>query len=125
VFCVLQKAIDIDPMDVLTFHIVDSQFSRLFAIDSRNGTVWTTQSVDVGEYQLNVSVSDGRHVRYAGVRLTIEGIGSMAADSAVVVQIEKVAPSVFLSSHLRRFVLALKGELAVRERDVKVCAACV
>jgi len=118
------KATDRDPFDQLQFSIVDTETGRLFAVDPLDGTVRATQSLDTGEYSVNVSVTDGRHVRYAEVRLTVEGVGADAADSAVVVRLENILPEEFVASHLRRFLLALRSELAVREKDIKVPLCC-
>jgi protocadherin Fat 1/2/3 len=114
------KAFDRDPFDQLMFAIVRDEDRRLFDIDSVDGTVRAVEGLDVDDYLVNVSVTDGRFVRYANVRIIVEGISADAKDSAVVVRLDHLSPAEFVGHHLHSFVLALRSELAVRETDIKV-----
>jgi len=91
--------------------------------DSTTTTTTTTTwcaGLDVGEYIVNVSVTDGQFTRYADVRLTVEGISQDAVDSAVVVRLDSLSPEEFVSHHMNSFVLALQAELHVRNTAIKV-----
>lgn len=115
------KAFDRDAYDQLLFSIVaNDNVGHLFEIDPLDGTVRAVQSLDAGEYVVNVSVSDGKFIRYADVRLVVESISPDMSDNAVVVRLERIVPQEFVSGMLRGFLTALKTELAVREKDIKI-----
>jgi len=114
------RATDRDIGDQLLFSIVRDEDRELFDIDAVDGTLRAVQSIDVGEYIVNISVTDGRFARFADARITVEGIAQEAQDNAVVVRIDGLTPEEFVEHHLQGFILALRSELAVRESGIKV-----
>lgn len=112
------KAIDPDINDRLIFALVTD--SELFEIDPVDGTLRALDALDAGEYSVNVSVSDGRFIRYAEARVIVEGITSDMIDSAVVVRLEYLTAEQFVTSHLSSFIWALRAELSIREGDVRL-----
>lgn len=114
------RATDRDIGDQLLFAIVRDEDRELFDIDAIDGTLRAVQSIDVGEYIINVSVTDGRFVRYADARVIVEGVADEARNNSVVVTIDDLTPEEFVEHHLQSFVLALRAELTVREAGIKV-----
>jgi len=118
-------AFDNNAVDRLVFAIVRDEDRRLFDIDAVDGTLRAVQGLDVGEYIINVSVSDGKFTRYADVRLSIEGVSDDATESSVVVRLDGLTPEEFVGHHMNSFVLALQSELHVRQSAIKVSLLCV
>jgi len=114
------NAFDDDAADRLVFAIVRDEDRRLFDIDSVDGTLRAVQGLDVGNYIVNVSVTDGQFTRYADVQLTVEGVSEDATESAVVVRLDSLTPEEFVSHHMNSFILALQSELHVRNSAIKV-----
>ena len=112
------RATDRDSYDHLIFALLDNQ--NLFSIDPVEGTLRTTESLDIGEYLLNVSVTDGKFFRYADVRITVDGLLSEMTDYAVVVRFRNLLPEEFIATQMSEFISCLKTELVVREKDVKI-----
>jgi len=113
-------AFDGDAADRLVFAIVRNEDRRLFDIDTLDGTLRAVQGLDVGDYIVNVSVTDGQFTRYANAELSVAGIDEDATDSAVVVRLDSLTPTEFVSHHMNSFVLALQAELHVRSSAIKV-----
>ena len=112
-------AIDHDAYDQLVYSIVDNE-SLLFDIHASDGTIRASQSVDAGDYNLNVSVTDGKYVSYSVVRMTILAISEGIAVNAVVVRLRDMLPEPFIASHRDAFVDALRSELSVRRQDIQL-----
>ena len=113
------KAVDRDAYDTLAYSIVDNE-SRLFDIHSFDGTIRASQSIDAGEYNLNVSVTDGKYITYSPVHLVIVAISESIAANAIVVRLGNMLPEQFIASHRDAFIDALRDELSVRRRDVQI-----
>ncbi|ELU08218.1 hypothetical protein CAPTEDRAFT_222745 [Capitella teleta] len=114
------KALDSDIYDRLQFGLVPSEYSTFFAIDQSDGTLRATESLDNGEYTLNVSVSDGKHVVHTTAQLTVLCISEDMASNSVVMRFHYLLPEEFLSVHMHSFLVALKSELSVRTKDIHV-----
>ena len=114
------SASDDDAADRLVFAIVNDADRRLFDIDSVDGTLRAVQGLDVGDYTVNISVTDGQSVRYAVVRLSVEGVSEDATESAVVVRLNSLTAEEFVGHHMTSFVLALESQLHVRNTAIKV-----
>ena len=119
------RAFDNDPADRLVFAIVRDEDRRLFDIDAVDGTVRVVQGLDVGDYIVNISVTDGQFTRYADVKLSVEGVSDDATDSAVVVRLDSLTPEEFVNHHMDSFILALQSELHVRNTAIKVSSGYV
>jgi len=114
------SASDSDATDHLVFSIVNDEDRRLFDIDAVNGTLRAVQDLDVGDYTVNVSVTDGQFTRYADARLSVEGVSEDATESAVVVRLDSLTPEEFVGHHMISFVLELQTQLHVRNSAIKV-----
>ena len=119
------RAFDNDPGERLVFAIVTDDDRRLFDIDAVDGTVRAVQGLDIGDYIVNVSVTDGQFTRYADVKLSVEGVSDDATDSAVVVRLDSLTPEDFVNHHMDSFILALQSELHVRNTAIKVSSGCL
>lgn len=116
------RAFDNDVADQLVFAIVRDEDRQLFDIDAVDGTLRAVQVLDVGDYIVNVSVTDGQFTRYADIELSVEGVSEDATESAVVVRLDRLTPEEFVNHHMTSFVLALQSELHVRHSAIKVSA---
>ena len=114
------RAYDNDAADRLVFAIVRDEDRRLFDIDAVDGTLRAVQGLDVGDYIVNVSVTDGQFVRYADVQLSVEGVSEDATESAVVIRLDSLTPEEFVNHHMNSFILALESELHVPKSFIKV-----
>jgi len=114
------SASDSDVTDHLVFAIVNDDDRRLFDINAVDGTLRAVQDLDVGDYSINISVTDGQFTRYAVARLSVEGISEDATESAVVVRLDSLTPDEFVGHHMTSFILALESELHVRNTAIKV-----
>ena len=112
-------ASDPDRYDVLQYSIVSAN-KDFFDIDRDDGTLKTKQSLDSGEYALNVSVTDGRYVVYSGVKLTVSDVTDEMASQAVVMRIRNMPLDQFILRHRHDFIQAVHTKLSVRAKDIVV-----
>ncbi|KAK6637236.1 hypothetical protein RUM44_007650 [Polyplax serrata] len=117
-------ATDQDPYDTLTYSLIPggmaSRISDYVEIDSEDGTITAVSILDVGEYQLNVSVSDGKFTSSAVAKITVELITEEMLDNAIIIRFRGVTPQNFILSHKRGFLRAIRMSMGVRPRDVVI-----
>lgn len=122
-------AFDQDQYDILSYSLVKlsrgdngamSSASELFEIDSKNGILVALPRLDVGEYSVNVSVSDGKFTSYAIVKVLVDLVSDEMLESAIVIRFRDVTPLDFVLSHRRGFLRAVRNALGVRLRDVVI-----
>ena len=106
------KAYDRDLYDRLRFAIASNDH-EMFSIHSEDGTLQAIQSLDAGDYHINVSVTDGKYFTYSEVQLLIVGIDLAMGNNAVVVRLEHVLPEEFLSQHKDQMSRVIEKELSI------------
>ena len=118
---------DQDPYDVLGYEIVPAYsvpnmhyHLRMFEIDRRTGTLLAIQGLDVGEYNLNISVSDGKFVSFQKTRVTVNLVTETVLQNSVVIKFSQVSPEEFIRSYKKNFVGIVKNLFNVRSKDVEV-----
>ena len=62
------------------------------------------QSLDAGDYKINVSVSDGKFRTFADVRLHVWSITDNMAENAVVIRFKGMPAEEFMSAHKRKLL---------------------
>ncbi|XP_049837416.1 fat-like cadherin-related tumor suppressor homolog isoform X3 [Schistocerca gregaria] len=121
-------ASDQDQYDTLSFNLVkttsnsgvQNPTSQLFEIEHNNGTLVALPGLDVGDYHINVSVTDGKFTSYATVRVSVDLVSEEMLSNAVIVRFRNVSPLEFVLSHRRGFVRAVRNALSARLKDVVI-----
>ncbi len=57
------------------------------------------QSLDAGDYRINVSVSDGKYLTYTDVRLHVWSITDDMAENAIIIRFEQLPADEFMAIH--------------------------
>lgn len=118
-------ATDQDQYDSLTYSLsptvgIPYPISELFQIDRTDGTLKALPRLDVGEYRLNVSVTDGKYYSHTIVRVSIEIITEQMLENAVVVRFRSISPDVFVLSHRKGFIRAVQKAMNCLPKDVVI-----
>lgn len=97
---------DQDQYDVLTFSLsptagINYPTHELFEIDRTDGTLTALPRLDVGDYRLNVTVTDGKFLTHTIVKIYVEILAEDMMDNAVVIRFREVSPEAFILSHKR------------------------
>lgn len=116
-------ATDQDQYDTLTYAISQTNgipypMTDLFQIDRTDGTLKAFPRVDVGDYRLNISVTDGKFYAFAMVKIYIDIITDEMLDNAVVIRFREVSPQDFILSHKKGFIRTVRNALKSRLKDV-------
>lgn len=119
-------ASDQDNYDTLSFGLIktiagantQTPATNLFTIDRNNGTLTALPRLDVGEYRLNVSVTDGKFTSYSIVKVSVDLVSEEMLTNAVIVRFRNVSPLDFVLSHRKGFVRAIRNALGARPKDV-------
>ena len=78
------------------------------------------QGLDVGSYNLNVSVSDGKFTSFQSARVSVEMVTDKMLEQAVIIRFAKITPEEFVDSFKISFVKILKNLFNVRSKDVEI-----
>ncbi|GFQ74088.1 fat-like cadherin-related tumor suppressor homolog [Trichonephila clavata] len=112
-------AVDQDPYDKLIFDIL-SPHQNLFTIDREDGTIVALPGLDVGSYELNVSITDGKFTTYTTVSIEVNMVTGEAVANSVVIRLDDVTPEDFLLTYKKGFLRGLRNILNVRIKDVEI-----
>uniref|UniRef100_UPI00358E1314 protocadherin Fat 1-like isoform X2 n=1 Tax=Myxine glutinosa TaxID=7769 RepID=UPI00358E1314 len=110
-------ATDQDAYDTLTYSL-HSDRAHLFTVNSRDGKIIAQGSLDVGQYNLTIAVSDGKHTTRARVRVRVRQATESALQDAIVVRFADVTPEEFLATHLPSLQRFLHSQL--KDHDVQL-----
>ncbi|KAL9905398.1 fat-like cadherin-related tumor suppressor homolog isoform X2 [Glossina fuscipes] len=116
---------DQDTYDTFTFELmptVDQTYSplKLFNISRSNGDLFAIKNLDIGVYQINVTVSDGKYLSHTIVKLNVEMITPEMVQNAVVIKISKITPKDFILSYRKGFIRAIRDVMRCRQKDVVI-----
>ncbi|KAF5307382.1 hypothetical protein FQR65_LT07099 [Abscondita terminalis] len=114
---------DQDRYDTLTYSLsptigIPYPTHELFRIDRTDGTLTALPRLDVGDYRLNVSVTDGKYYAHTIVKVIVEIVSEDMLENAVVVRFREVSPEAFVLSHRKGFVRAVRNAMNSRLKDV-------
>ncbi|XP_056092251.1 protocadherin Fat 1 [Rhinichthys klamathensis goyatoka] len=104
---------DQDEYDTLTFNL-EPQSHSLFSVIGKDGRLLARGGLDVGYYQLNVSVSDGRFSALAGVTVNVLRVTEQMLDSSVTVGFAGISAEDFIQDHWKNFQKAIRSVAGVR-----------
>nr|CAD7199208.1 unnamed protein product [Timema douglasi] len=119
-------ASDQDQYDILTYKLVSTaaggtsqnNANELFDLDRNDGTLLALPRLDVGEYWINVSVTDGKFTTHSIVKVSVLLVTEEMLRNSITVRFEDVAPLVFMINHSKGFVRVVRNTLRVRVKDV-------
>nr|XP_006001093.1 PREDICTED: protocadherin Fat 1 isoform X1 [Latimeria chalumnae]XP_014346958.1 PREDICTED: protocadherin Fat 1 isoform X1 [Latimeria chalumnae] len=112
-------ATDQDIYDTLTYSLA-STTGDLFSVSSRDGKVIAHKRLDVGQYLLNVTVTDGRFTSAADITVHIRQITQELLNHSLAVRFANLAPEEFIGDYWRNFQRALRNILGVRRSDIQI-----
>uniref|UniRef100_A0A1B0CLA4 Uncharacterized protein n=2 Tax=Lutzomyia longipalpis TaxID=7200 RepID=A0A1B0CLA4_LUTLO len=117
-------ATDQDKYDSLVYGLaptagVSYSPTTLFNI-STEGQLYALPDLDLGDYRLNVTVSDGKFISFTIVKISVDLITEEMLTNGVVLRFRKVKPSDFLLSHRKGFIRSIRNAMGCRLKDVVV-----
>ncbi|KAI2656785.1 Protocadherin Fat 1 [Labeo rohita] len=112
-------ATDQDEYDTLTFSL-EPQSHSLFSVVGADGRLLARGGLDVGHYQLNVSVSDGRFSALASVTVNVLRVTEQMLDSSVSVRFAGIAAKDFIQDHWKNFHKAVRSVAGVRRAALQL-----
>ncbi|XP_029031863.2 fat-like cadherin-related tumor suppressor homolog isoform X7 [Osmia bicornis bicornis] len=115
-------ATDQDQYDTLMYSLVSSSPipNDLFKIDKIDGTLVALPRLDVGEYRVNVTVTDGKFHSYSLVKVNVDLITEKMLENSVIVRFREVSPEDFMLSHRKGFVRTLRNAMNCRPKDIVI-----
>ncbi|XP_045469521.1 fat-like cadherin-related tumor suppressor homolog isoform X5 [Harmonia axyridis] len=118
-------AIDQDNYDTLTYFLspttgISYPAHELFEINRTDGTLTALPRLDVGEYRLNVSVTDGKFFSHTIVKINVEIISDDMLENSVAIRFRSISPESFILSHKKGFVRVVRSALNCRLKDVVI-----
>ncbi|KAK9754792.1 Cadherin domain [Popillia japonica] len=118
-------ATDQDQYDSLTFSLAPTlgimyPTHELFKIDRVDGTLTALPRLDVGDYRLNVSVTDGKFFTYSIIKVIVEIVSAEMLENSIVIRFREVSPESFVLSHRKGFVRAVRNAMNCRLKDVVI-----
>lgn len=118
-------AFDQDMYDKLTYNLIPvTEFGNstpnLFRINENDGKLFALPQLDIGEYFLNVSVSDGKFTTFSTVKLFMELISDEMLRNSVVIRFREVTPKLFLMNHRKGFIRAVRNAINCHLKDIVI-----
>ena len=120
---------DQDPYDILRFQLTNMtgikySLLNLFEIDKNSGALKMLPNlVDSGEYELNVTVSDGKFTTYSVIRIIVEMISDHMIDNAVLIRFRNVTAEKFMLSHRKSFIRSIRNIINSNINDIFLISA--
>ncbi|KAM9329220.1 protocadherin Fat 1 [Gastrophryne carolinensis] len=112
-------ATDQDVYDTLTYSL-DSKMENLFSVSSTGGKLIAHKRLDVGQYLLNVSVTDGMFTTSADITVHIKQITQELLNHSITFRFANLLPEEFIGDYWRNFQRTLKNILGGRKIDVQI-----
>ncbi|XP_078250090.1 protocadherin Fat 1 isoform X4 [Pogona vitticeps] len=112
-------ATDQDVYDTLTYSM-DAEMKSLFSVSSTGGKLIAHKKLDVGQYLLNVTVTDGKFATSAVITVHIKQITQEVLNHSIAVRFANLAPEEFIGDYWRNFQRALRTFLGVRRNDIQI-----
>ncbi|XP_035227160.1 fat-like cadherin-related tumor suppressor homolog isoform X3 [Stegodyphus dumicola] len=112
-------ATDGDPYDKLHYEVV-SPFKELFSVDREDGTLVALPGLDVGSYNVNVSVTDGKFTSYGVILVEVNMVSEEAVKNSVGMRLKGITPEDFILSHRKNFLHGLRSALNIRTKDIDI-----
>lgn len=116
-------ATDQDKYDTLTYGLAQTTGvlytpNSLFNISKTNGTLYALPKLDVGDYCVNVTVTDGKFTIFTTVNISVDLITDDMLDNAIIIKFSEVTPENFILSHRKTFIRSVRNAIGSRLKDV-------
>ncbi|XP_066489067.1 protocadherin Fat 1 isoform X4 [Tiliqua scincoides] len=112
-------ATDQDVYDTLTYSL-DPSVESQFSVSSTGGKLIAHKRLDIGQYFLNVTVTDGKFTTSAVITVHIRQITQELLNHSIAIQFANLAPEEFIGDYWRNFQRALRNILGVRRNDIQI-----
>uniref|UniRef100_A0A8C6IZL5 Uncharacterized protein n=1 Tax=Melopsittacus undulatus TaxID=13146 RepID=A0A8C6IZL5_MELUD len=112
-------ATDQDVYDTLTYSL-DPKMESLFSVSSTGGKLIAHKSLDIGQYLLNVTVTDGKFTTAADIAVHVRQITQDLLNHSIAIRFANLAPEEFIGDYWRNFQRALRNILGVRRNDIQI-----
>ncbi|KAH0616155.1 hypothetical protein JD844_027065 [Phrynosoma platyrhinos] len=112
-------ATDQDVYDTLTYSL-DSKMETMFSVSSTGGKLIAHKKLDIGQYLLNISVTDGKFTTSAVITVHIRQITQELLNHSIAIHFANLAPEEFIGDYWRNFQRALRTFLGVRRNDIQI-----
>lgn len=113
-------ASDQDQYDNIQYALIPSPESHFFNISKDNGTLYALPNLDIGEYRINVSATDGKFTAFAIVKMTVDLVTPEMLENAVIIRFSKISPEEFILSHRKGFIRSIRTAMRTRQKDVVI-----
>ncbi|XP_038113282.1 fat-like cadherin-related tumor suppressor homolog isoform X3 [Culex quinquefasciatus] len=116
-------ATDQDQYDTLTFGLAPTAGvlyspTNLFNISRNDGVLYAFPRLDVGDYRVNVTVSDGKFSSYTIVKVAVELVTDDMLTNSIVIRFTKVSPESFILSHRKGFIRSVRNSMGCKIKDI-------
>uniref|UniRef100_A0A182QTF4 Fat-like cadherin-related tumor suppressor homolog n=1 Tax=Anopheles farauti TaxID=69004 RepID=A0A182QTF4_9DIPT len=116
-------ATDQDQYDTLTYGLAPTAgvlypTTNLFNISKNDGVIYAYPQLDVNDYRVNVTVTDGKFASFTIVKVSVELINEEMLASAIVVRFLKVSPEAFVLSHRKGFIRSVRNAIGCKIKDI-------
>uniref|UniRef100_A0A8D0HJY6 FAT atypical cadherin 1 n=1 Tax=Sphenodon punctatus TaxID=8508 RepID=A0A8D0HJY6_SPHPU len=112
-------ATDQDVYDTLTYSL-DPKMESLFSVSSTGGKLIAHKRLDIGQYLLNVTVTDGKFTTAADITVHIRQITQELMNHSIAIRFANLAPEEFIGDYWRNFQRALRNILGVKRNDIQI-----
>ncbi|XP_027246969.1 protocadherin Fat 1 isoform X3 [Cricetulus griseus] len=112
-------ATDQDVYDTLTYSL-DPHMDGLFSVSSAGGKLIAHRKLDIGQYILNVSVTDGKFTTVADITVHIQQVTQEMLNHTIAIRFANLTPEEFVGDYWRNFQRALRNILGVRKNDIQI-----
>ncbi|XP_060102406.1 protocadherin Fat 1 isoform X1 [Heteronotia binoei] len=112
-------ATDQDVYDTLTYSL-DPKMESSFSVSITGGKLIAHKRLDVGQYLLNVTVTDGKFTTSAVITVNIRQITQELLNHSIAIRFANLAPEEFIGDYWRNFQRALRSILGVRRNDIQI-----
>lgn len=113
------RAYDKDPYDANMLRFSIHSYNKYFKVDVEDGTLHSLKPLDPGEYAVNTSVADTKHVSYSMVYINIKKISKEAVKNAVVVHISDMLPDDFLHAKYKETFMKVVSHIVAPKQSNK------
>ncbi|XP_006128510.2 protocadherin Fat 1 isoform X2 [Pelodiscus sinensis] len=112
-------ATDQDVYDTLTYSL-EPKMKSLFSVSSTGGKLIAHKRLDIGQYLLNVTVTDGKFTTAADIAVHVRQITQELLNHSIAIRFANLASEEFIGDYWRNFQRALRNILGVKRSDIQI-----